>query len=55
MTFIVLYAAHIHNAIKRNDKTELQELLAQAKQTLTEQGDLAGAVQALETALQKHK
>jgi hypothetical protein len=51
MTFIVLYASHIDQAIKRNDRKELQELLEHARQTQREQGDLASAIQRLEQAL----
>lgn len=53
MTFIVLYASHIDQAIKRNDQKELQELLDHARQTQREQGDLAAAIRRLEEAIGK--
>ncbi|HWW61526.1 MAG TPA: DUF1843 domain-containing protein [Thermoanaerobaculia bacterium] len=41
----------ISDAIKKGDKGELQKLLAQAKQTKSEQGDLDQAIKDLEKAL----
>ena len=47
----MLYGVTISNAIKKGDKGELQKLLAQAKQTKSEQGDLDQAIKDLEKAL----
>lgn len=46
-----LYGVTIYDAIKRNNPTELQQLLKDARATLQEQGDIAGAVSALEAAI----
>ncbi len=55
MGFTTLYAPSIRDAIKRNDKHEMQQLLDHAKQVEKEQGDLPAAVRELEQALAKHK
>ena len=48
-----LYMAAIQDAIRKGDKTELQSLLDEARQTVKEQGDLAQAIRDLENALKK--
>ncbi|HEX6100154.1 MAG TPA: DUF1843 domain-containing protein [Thermoanaerobaculia bacterium] len=47
----MLYGVTIHDAIKRGNQDELQQLLKEARATLQEQGDLAGAVKELENAI----
>jgi hypothetical protein len=46
-----LYGATIHDAIRRGNPAELQQLLKDARATLQEQGDIAGAVSSLEAAI----
>ena len=46
-----LYGVTIHDAIKRGQPAELQQLLKDARATLQEQGDLASAVKDLEAAI----
>ena len=46
-----LYGATIYDAIRRGDQGELQQLLKDARATLQEQGDIANAVTALESAI----
>jgi peptidoglycan hydrolase CwlO-like protein len=51
---IMPYGAAINDAIKRQDKGEMQQLLAQAKDLHQKQGDLGKAIQELEAALKKN-
>ena len=45
------YGVIIHDAIKRGNKEEMQQVLTDAKKTHEAQGDLAKAIQELEAAL----
>ena len=47
------YGAPIRDAIKRGDRSEMQNLLKQAKELHQQQGDLAKAVKELEAAVNK--
>ncbi len=47
----VLYGVPVSDAIKRGNVAELKGLLAQAKATRKDQGDLAKAIKNLETAI----
>jgi|KBSMisStaDraftv2_1062788.scaffolds.fasta_scaffold32803_2 hypothetical protein len=50
---IMPYGAAINDAIKRQDKGEMQRLLDQARDLHQKQGDLGKAIQELEAALKK--
>lgn len=45
------YGVIIHDAIKRGNKEEMRQVLADAKKTHEAQGDLGKAIQELEAAL----
>jgi hypothetical protein len=47
------YGAAINDAIKRQDRGEMQRLLTHAKDLHQQQGDLGKAIQELEAALKK--
>ena len=49
----VFYGGPIHNCIKRGNKDEMEEMLAQAKAHYAEEGDLGNAIKELEAALKK--
>ena len=48
---VVMYGAPINDAVKRGNKAEMESLMAQAKQTQSDQGDLKKAIAGLESAL----
>ena len=48
-----LYGVTIHNCIKRGDKTEMRNLLKEAKATAKAQGNLDKAIKDLEKASKK--
>ena len=50
---IMPYGAAINDAIKRQDKSEMKQLLTHAKDLHQKQGDLGKAIQDLEAALKK--
>jgi len=50
---IMPYGAAINDAIKRQDKGAMKELLSHAKGLHQQQGDLGKAIQELEAALKK--
>jgi hypothetical protein len=50
---IMPYGAAINDAIKRQDKSAMKELLTHAKDLHQKQGDLGKAIQELEAALEK--
>jgi len=50
---IMPYGASINDAIKRQDRGEMQRLLTHAKDLHRQQGDLGKAIQELEAALKK--
>ena len=50
---IMPYGAAINDAIKRQDRGEMQRLLTHAKDLHQKQGDLGKAIQELEAALKK--
>ena len=50
---VMPYGAAINDAIKRQDKGQMQQLLAHAKDLQQQQGDLSKAIYDLEAALKK--
>lgn len=50
---IMPYGAAINDAIKRQDRGEMERLLTHAKDLHQKQGDLGKAIQELEAALKK--
>ena len=47
----MLYGVTIHDAIKRSDHAEMQQLLKEARQVHEQQGDLGRAIHDLERAI----
>lgn len=47
----MLYGVTIHDSIKRGNASEMQQLLAEARQAQKDQGDLGQAINDLERAL----
>jgi hypothetical protein len=52
---VMPYGAAINDAIKRQNKSEMKQLLTHAKDLHQQQGDLGKAIQELEAALKKKK
>ena len=49
----VMYGVTIHDTINRGNQSEIQSLLAEAKQIHLDQGDLPSAIAQLEVALKR--
>ena len=49
----IMYGVPVFDAIKRGNTAEMKALLAQAKKTRKDQGDLAKAIKNLESAMKK--